>query len=107
MCGIAGIVGFDKTPSTRHIGGMTASLRPRGPDDEGYLLADTSQGSWVACAGAETIPELSLSPLARYERSAYDLPLGHRRLAILDLSEAGHGSMSSFSKQMSIKCHSG
>jgi asparagine synthase (glutamine-hydrolysing) len=48
----------------------------------------------VTCAGAETIPELNLSPLARHEAGAYDLALGHRRLSILDLSAAGHGPMS-------------
>jgi len=45
MCGIAGIINFDRSPI--EIGGlkaMTDSLRHRGPDDEGYYLFGDSGG---------------------------------------------------------------
>ena len=66
MCGIAGILGPD--PSTDLVGRMTDAQRHRGPDDEGSLILPTGY------------PGLQLG-------------LGHRRLAILDLSPAGHQPM--------------
>src|SRR5258705_13026020 len=66
MCGIAGILG--PAASKEVVGGMTQAQKHRGPDDEGLELLTT------AIAG-------------------HDLVLGHRRLAILDLSPAGHQPM--------------
>jgi asparagine synthase (glutamine-hydrolysing) len=66
MCGIAGIIGRDR--SARQVGRMTDAQRHRGPDDEGVLVLPTGY------------PGLELG-------------LGHRRLAILDLSPAGHQPM--------------
>ncbi|ARP66984.1 asparagine synthase (glutamine-hydrolyzing) [Mesorhizobium sp. WSM1497] len=71
MCGIAGILlASDATDikPLQAIGRMTASLRHRGPDGEG-LWADREAG----------------------------IALGHRRLAIVDLSAAGHQPMHSAS----------
>ncbi len=65
MCGIAGVVGDPKI-SARVIGRMARSLAHRGPDDEGVWL-DSEAG----------------------------VGLGHRRLAIVDLSAAGHQPMHS------------
>jgi asparagine synthase (glutamine-hydrolysing) len=65
MCGIAGVVGDPKV-SARVIGKMARSLAHRGPDDEGVWL-DSEAG----------------------------VGLGHRRLAIVDLSAAGHQPMHS------------
>ncbi len=62
MCGIAGTIGL-ADPTV--IAAMTASLRHRGPDDD---------GTHVDPAGA--------------------FAFGHRRLAIIDLSPAGHQPMS-------------
>lgn len=65
MCGIAGI--FGKSAGDRSaIGRMTRSLAHRGPDDEG-LWSDAEAG----------------------------IALGNRRLAIVDLSPAGHAPMHS------------
>jgi asparagine synthase (glutamine-hydrolysing) len=61
MCGIAGVFHFDgKKVSSQEIKKMTDRIAYRGPDAE---------GSWISHDGA--------------------LGLGHRRLSILDLSEAG------------------
>ena len=66
MCGIAGIISTD--PEAR-IGAMLASVEHRGRDDEGVWTSATidDEGRRVA--------------------------LGHRRLAIIDTSEAGHQPM--------------
>jgi asparagine synthase (glutamine-hydrolysing) len=62
MCGIAGAIGFPN--SSEIVARMTADLRHRGPDGDGFF----SDG---------------------------DLALGHRRLAILDLSDTGRQPMTS------------
>jgi asparagine synthase (glutamine-hydrolysing) len=63
MCGIAGILNFNKEPvSNIVLRKMTDSIRHRGPDGEGFYI-DKALG------------------------------FGHRRLAIIDLSSAGHQPM--------------
>lgn len=65
MCGICGIVGFDKQPvKAESIQSMMDSISHRGPD---------SQGHYISSDGATA--------------------LGHLRLAIIDLSEKGHQPM--------------
>ncbi|HJP94848.1 MAG TPA: asparagine synthase (glutamine-hydrolyzing) [Pyrinomonadaceae bacterium] len=66
MCGIAGIVGIEPV---KFIGPMLASVEHRGRDD---------QGVWVS------------EPIDSNNRRAC---LGHRRLAIIDTSPAGHEPM--------------
>jgi asparagine synthase (glutamine-hydrolysing) len=65
MCGICGVVGAADEPLLKN---MLAAIAHRGPDDEGIYLADAASGSRVG--------------------------LGHRRLAIIDVSPAGHEPMS-------------
>lgn len=72
MCGIAGLIG----PSARIpsiVAAMTRSVAHRGPDDQGLWFADEA-------------------PVA----------LGHRRLAIVDLSPAGHEPMISASGRLVV-----
>src|SRR4051812_13470146 len=67
MCGIAGIIGNispERIPLT--LERMVSAQAHRGPDDEGICVVP-SQGGWVG--------------------------LGHRRLAIIDLSALGHQPM--------------
>lgn len=66
MCGIAGFVDFNKCMGEDVLARMTDALVHRGPDDAGYFCCHTG-GSWVG--------------------------LGHRRLAILDISSNGHQPM--------------
>lgn len=68
MCGIAGIVGFGgrATLSEGHISSMNDALLHRGPDSGAFLNASVGNA---------------------------DVWLGHRRLAILDLSPAGYQPM--------------
>ena len=61
MCGIAGIISLRDTASLKHVvKRMTDLISHRGPDGEGVL-----------------------------ENDARNVCLGHRRLSILDLTEAG------------------
>jgi len=66
MCGIAGVISLDGAPlDPARLRRMTAVLAHRGPDGEGHWL----------------------SPRC-------DVALGHRRLAIIDLSPGGAQPMS-------------
>ncbi len=82
MCGIAGVVALDGGfVDPRVLQRMNDLLSHRGPDGEGFMLATGSQTS------------LCYSRAPRADTWAADSPvrvgLGHRRLAILDLSDRG------------------
>jgi asparagine synthase (glutamine-hydrolysing) len=99
MCGI--VLAFTPRQPTRlaTLAAMLATLRHRGPDDEGALLWDG--GAPQRLAGPDT-PRAVLETAtpwqpqgrldAEPERRA-PLLLGHRRLAIVDLSPWGHQPM--------------
>lgn len=75
---------------------MAQVLRHRGPDDEGYLLANTSTGKCEPMSGDGTVTELKqvIKKLGSPTEFHADLGLAHRRLSIVDLSSAGHQPMS-------------
>jgi len=73
MCGICGKISLNELVSENLIRKMCEVLTHRGPDDEGVYLTDIkSQVTGIR----------------------YQVGLGHRRLAIIDLSPAGHQPMS-------------
>jgi asparagine synthase (glutamine-hydrolysing) len=69
MCGIAGFVLREgRSVAERRLAGMTDAVRHRGPDGEGHVVLPAGEPGQI-------------------------IALGHRRLAILDLSEAGRQPM--------------
>jgi len=88
MCGIAGIVA-DRAQDLLPLPGMTRALRHRGPDDEGMVIRESS-GAHQLFRGADTRAHPELPSFAPGESSPGPrVALGHRRLAIIDLSPAG------------------
>src|SRR3954469_6743374 len=96
MCGIYGQWDVTGAPvDVRAIQRATAILRHRGPDDEGYFLADTRTNRYLHCAGPDTQETAALPRIEQFYAEQFDLALGFRRLSILDLSSCGHQPMSS------------
>jgi asparagine synthase (glutamine-hydrolysing) len=86
MCGIAGIYGPAGSPvDLRLLEAMTQLQGHRGPDGEGYVLLDP--------AGNEKPLQVEAPVTGSLGSSRYALGLGHRRLAIIDLSPLGHQPM--------------
>lgn len=95
MCGIAGY--WEKTTGTMpgKLPAMIRLLKHRGPDDEGYWFWDPTTRTGHAFSGADTVPALrkNLPDINRHPPIPHQLALGHRRYAIIDLSDAGHQPM--------------
>src|SRR5438045_927067 len=84
MCGIAGIVGLDgRAVDPSCLQRMTDLLAHRGPDGEAFMVA---RGAWGELDHS-FIRRTDATPIQ--SRSPVRVGLGHRRLAILDLSERG------------------
>ncbi len=82
MCGIAGLLDFDKTSenSGRILRLMLDSIRHRGPDDRGEELLSSENGP--------------------------TLHLGHQRFSIIDLSPGGHQPMPNDDKSLWLSTNS-
>lgn len=85
MCGIAGIYNIDGKPiDVALLEKMTNIVAHRGPDDQGFVLVNSSSGEHVR-----------IKNMGGDIKGFYNLGLGHRRLSIIDLSELGSQPMSS------------
>jgi len=82
MCGICGEIDFNNGVRVESVCQMTSVLAHRGPDDEGMVF--------IKDGHAVEIKKPFESPLGR---NGFEVGLGHRRLSIIDLSEAGHQPM--------------
>ena len=99
MCGIAGI--YDKNGATKADAVlMSHILQHRGPDDEGFLLAN--EDAVKTFRGNDTIK--TLSDIEHIEESDFqaNLILLHRRLSIIDVSVNGHQPICAENENFSI-----
>jgi asparagine synthase (glutamine-hydrolysing) len=104
MCGIAGIIlkqGADPE-LTKNIAAMSHALRHRGPDGEGFITA--TENSVTACYKGfnnykrTDLPFIPVTELGRNPQNN-QLAFAHRRLSIVDLSDAGHQPMCDLSER--------
>ena len=100
MCGIAGIVSKNKSISLKDtVFAMSQSIKHRGPDGEGFAFFSNEKSVPVYSNETPLINKESKSFIYNPSISIHELPenysfaLAHRRLSIIDLSEAGHQPM--------------
>lgn len=69
-------------------------IKHRGPDGEGLVLINTKSGNFKIIKTPETPKEIQSEILINdINDKEFDLLLGHRRLSIIELSNAGHQPM--------------
>lgn len=114
MCGICGVISlYNKSVNVDVVRNMVNILEHRGPDDSGYLFFHTGVRhnpniSFYLSLTEEKFKDINkiVSTIENVEiqrelhEHDYDLFLGFRRLAILDLSYAGHQPFCDLSKNI-------
>ncbi|MBN2374581.1 asparagine synthase (glutamine-hydrolyzing) [bacterium] len=116
MCGFCGVISLKDRPiNVDYIKGMCDVIAHRGPDDAGYFIAQTGNQQKKGQSYHHNFTDeqfAHISPLLPKIDSAYsqfelknekyDLFLGHRRLAVIDPSPAGHQPMSDKSNNIRL-----
>lgn len=116
MCGIAGFLSLNKQPIEPYaIKRMCDIVAHRGPDDAGYALfslgnrQQKSGNFWFELTDNDfKHKNVHLAPIesdyarGEIEDNRWHLALGHRRLAVIDLSAKAHQPMSDRSKSVWI-----
>ncbi len=94
MCGIAGYYRSSGCHNNTGdlIKDMTRLIRHRGPDDEGYVLMNTTSNEVSNCSGNESDRNIQkrLQTIETISSFPHNLAFGHRRYSIIDLSDKGH-----------------
>lgn len=101
MCGIFGLISRRGNASPV-LSEMSDLIRHRGPDGEGFAIFTPGRTAAIR-GGVDTpshlynaqTPYAPERPLTREDQHGARVALGHRRLAIVDLSEFGHQPMCS------------
>jgi asparagine synthase (glutamine-hydrolysing) len=114
MCGIAGVVALgSRNLSTDMLKSMCDVIAHRGPDDAGYLLAQSGRmhprhACYDECFTDREfrhvnpmLPEIDTAHGKNALNShSWDIFFGHRRLSILDITAAGHQPMTDLTRSV-------
>lgn len=102
MCGICGILQFNKAIQTHELQLMTHALQHRGPDDAGYVLSNIHQPSIDSFHDEDSVAEVKTAYPSLSHNSQYQIGMGFRRLAIFDTSVFGHQPMLNHDRSIAI-----